>query len=151
MTPTNNSRNTSTHHLLMVKAVLHFKWVNSYQPSKRWKAKEQLVLTTSHLHFSSHSSLSSSRNYNPYSTHHFRLLTAHESGALPQSFQYSKLRNPPVKSPLSVQSVWHHVPSNLWNAFLLTVSTKLRKPTTCSVNSKSVFVKDGAVRMRLLE
>ena len=83
----------------MMKAVLHFKWVNSYQPSKRWKVKEQLVLTTSHLHFTSHSSLSSSRNYNPYSTHHFCLLTAHEFGALPQSFQYWKLRNPPVKSP----------------------------------------------------
>ena len=44
---TGNSGNVSKHHLLTMKDVLHFNWVNYYLPSKRWKVKEQLVLTTS--------------------------------------------------------------------------------------------------------
>ena len=35
-------KNDSPHHLLTMKAVLLFKWVSYYMPSKRWKTKEQL-------------------------------------------------------------------------------------------------------------
>ena len=38
-----------------------------------------------------------------------------------------------------------------WKVFLPTVSTILPKLTTCSVDSRPVFVKDGAVKIRLLE
>ena len=118
---------------------------------KRWNVKEQLVLTTFHLHFSHHSALRSSRNYYSYSTHHSHLLIAHESGGLKPSFHYSKLGNLLLKSPFSVPSVSCHVSSNFWNIFFLTVSTILPKPTTCSANSKPVFIKDGAVKIRLLK
>ena len=37
---TGNSGNVSKHHLLTMKDVLHFNWVNYYLPSKRWKVKE---------------------------------------------------------------------------------------------------------------
>ena len=84
---------TSTHHMLTMKAVLHFKWVNYYLPSKRWKVKEQLTLTTSHFHFSSHLVLWPSRNYYPYSVHLFHLLTTQISGchnhAITQSWKIS--------------------------------------------------------------
>ena len=95
-------------------------------------------------HFWSHSVFWPSRNYHRYSTHHFHLFTPHESGGFPPSFHYSKLENLQVKSPLSVPSVSRHVLSNIWIVFLLIVSTTLPKPTTCSVDSKRVFVKDGA-------
>ena len=101
--------------------------------------------------FSSRLALWPTRNYYPYSTHHFHLLTAHKSGGLPQSFHYLQLGNILVKLPLSIPSVSHHVSSNFWNAFCLTIPTILLKPTTCSANSKPVFVKDGAVKIRLLE
>ena len=102
----------STQHLLTMKAVLHFKWVNYFLPSERWTVKEQLALTTSHLHFSSHLLLWPSRNYYPYSTHPFHLLSAHVSGGLPPSFHYSKPGNLLVKSHVSVPSVSCHVSSN---------------------------------------
>ena len=151
MTSTDSSRSILTHHLLTMRAVLHFLWVNRNLPSKRWKAKEQLALTIFHLRFSSHSILWPSRNYYPYSTHHSHLLTAHESGRLPPSFHCSKLGNLHVKSPLSVPSVSRHVSPNFWNVFLLIISAILPKPTTCSVNSKPVSKKDGAVKIRLLK
>ena len=78
-----NLRNISMHHLVTMKAVFHLKWVIYYLPSKRWNAKEQLALTTFHLHFSSHSVLLPSRKYCPYSTHSFPLHTAHVSEGLP--------------------------------------------------------------------
>ena len=46
------------------------------------------------------------------------------------------------KSHLSIPSVSRHVLSNFWNAFLLIVSTILPKPTTYSVHSKPVFIKN---------
>ena len=119
--------------------------------SKKWKVKEQPALTTLHLHLLSHSVLWPSRNNYPYSTHHFYLLIVHESGVFSLSFQYLKLGNFLGKSPLSAPSVSRHVSLNFLNVFLLTVSTILRKPTTCSVDSKPVFVKDEVVKIRLLE
>ena len=64
---------------------------------------------------------------------------------------YSKLENTLVKSPHSVPSVSCHVLPNFWNVFLLTVSTISPKPTICSVDSKSVFVKDRAARIRFFK
>ena len=46
-------KKVSTFYLLTMKAALHFKWVSYYLPSKRLKVKEQMALTTFHLHFSS--------------------------------------------------------------------------------------------------
>ena len=83
--------------------------------------------------------------------YHFHLLTVHVSGGSPQSFHYSNLGNLLMKSFLSVPSVSCNVSSNVWNVILLTVSTISLKPTTCSADSKPVFVKDGAVKLRLLE
>ena len=57
----------------------------------------------------------------------------------------------PGKSRLTAPSVSHHASSNFWNALLPTISTILLKPTTYSVDSKPVFVKVGAARIRLLE
>ena len=90
------------------------------------------------------------QEYYPYSTHHFHLLIFHKSEGLPLSFHYSKLRNLLVKSHLSVSSA-SHAPSNFWNVFLLTISTILPKPTTCSVDSRLVFINDGAMKVRLLK
>ena len=56
-----------------------------------------------------------------------------------------------MKLHLFIPSVSRHVLSNFWNAFLLIVSTILPKPTTCLVDSKLVFVKVGALRIRLPE
>ena len=78
-----NLRNISMHHLVAMKAVFHLKSVSYYLPSKRWNGKEQLALTTFHLHFSSHSVLLPSKKYYPYSTHSFPLHTAHVSEGLP--------------------------------------------------------------------
>ena len=39
VTSIEKSRNVSAHHLLTMKAVLHFKWVNYYLPSKKMKVK----------------------------------------------------------------------------------------------------------------
>ena len=77
----------------------------------------------------------------------FSLALTHASGALPRSFHYWKLGNLLVKLHLSVPSVSHHVLLNFWNAFLLIVFTILLKPTTCSVDSKLVFIKVRAVRI----
>ena len=136
-----NSKNDSTYHLLMMKPVLHFKWVRYYLPSKRWSAKKQLALTTLHLHFSSHSVLWNSRNYYPCSPYPFLLLIVHVSGGLPSLLNYWKLGNLPLKSHLSVPSLSHRVLSSFWNAFLLIVSTKLPKPKIYSANFKPDFVK----------
>ena len=54
------------------------------------------------------------------------------------------------KSPLSVPFS-RHVSLNFWNVFLVTVSTILLKPTTCLVDSKSSFVKDRAVKIRIVQ
>ena len=112
VTPTASSRNVFTHHLLTMKAVLHFQWANYNLPSKGWKVREQLALTTFHLRFSNHLVLWPSRNYYPYLTHHFHLLIVHGSGGLPLSFHYSKLENLLVKSHLSVPSALRRVFSN---------------------------------------
>ena len=74
-----NSKNYSTHHLLTMKAVLHFKWLSYYLPSKRWSRKEQLALATFQLQFSSHSAFWSSWSYYLHSTHLFLLLLVHAS------------------------------------------------------------------------
>ena len=118
---------------------------------KKMKGREQLALTIFHLLFSSHSVLWLSRNYYPYSTLHSHFLTAHESGGLPLSFHYSKLGSLLVKSFLSVPSVSHHVSSNFWNVFWPILYIILLKPTTCSADSKRVFVKARAVKIRSLE
>ena len=55
-----------------------------------------------------------------------------------------------MKLHLSAPSVSHHVLSNFWIPFLLVVFTISLKPTTCSVDSKLVFAKVGAVRIRSL-
>ena len=83
--------------------------------------------------------------------YHSHLLTTHKSGGLPLSLYYSKPGNLLVKSPLFVPSVSRHMSSNFWNVLLLTVSTILPKPTTFLVDSKPGFVKDGVVKIRLLE
>ena len=51
---------------LTTKAVLHSFSANCNLPSRWGKVKEQLTLTTFHLHFSSHLVLWPSRNYYPY-------------------------------------------------------------------------------------
>ena len=53
-----------------------------------------------------------------------------------------------MKLRLSALSVLHHVSSNL-DASLLIVLTTSSKPNICSADSKLVFVKDGAARIRL--
>ena len=51
---------------------------------KKMEGKGAAGPATFHPHFSSHLDLWLSRNYYPYSTHPFQLLTAHASGGLPQ-------------------------------------------------------------------
>ena len=79
---TNNLRNVLKRHLLTIKAVLHFKWVSYYLPSKKWNVQEQLALTTFHLHFLSHLVLWPTRNYYTCSTPPFHLLINHISRGL---------------------------------------------------------------------
>ena len=67
---------------------------HNYLPSKRWKVKEKLTLTTSHHHFSIHLALWPSRNYYPYSTHHFTCslptnLEGHHNHSISQSWEIS--------------------------------------------------------------
>ena len=116
------------HHLLTMKALLHFKRM-SYLPSKIWSAKEQLALTTIfYLHFSSHSVLWPSGNYYPYSTHPFLLLIVLVTGGLPSLFNYWKLRYLPLKLHLSAPSVlimcWSEFPMDMFlvHSYLIYIS-----------------------------
>ena len=147
---TNISRNVSKHHLLTMKAVLHFNWVNYYLPSRTWSTKGQLALTTFHLYFSSHLVVLPSRKYYRYSTHPFHLPTVHLYRGLPQSFQYWNLGNILVKLNPSAPLVSHLVMPNFWNTFLLIIFTTSPKPKIYSADFKPVFIKVGDARLRLL-
>ena len=103
-------------------------------PSKKWKVKEHLALTTFHLHFSNLLVHSFSRNYYLFSGHLFYLLIAHASQKLPQPFHYWMQRNLQMKHYFSAPSVSHHVSSNFWNVFLLIVSIISPKLITFSVD-----------------
>ena len=127
-----------------------FQCVRYFLPSKRWSAKEHLVLTTLHLHFSSHLDLWPSRNCYPYLTHYFLLFIVYIPGGLPLLFHYWKLGNLLVNLLLFALSVFHHVLSNFWKVFLMIVFNILLKPKICSANSKPDFIKVGAAKIRLL-
>ena len=120
-TSTVSLKNNSTHHLIMMKVVLHSKRVSYYLPLKRWSAKEQLALATLQHLFSSHSVYWPSRNYYPYWTHLFLLLIVQESGGLLPLLYYWKLGNLLLKVHFFTPSDLHHVLSNFRNAFLLIV------------------------------
>ena len=102
------SKNNSTLHQLTMKVVFHFKCVSRWLPLNRWRVKEQWALTTFLHLFLNHLVFWPSRNYYPYLIHLSVLLTPQESGGLPSSFHYWKLRNHQVKFhlPARKNSCW---------------------------------------------
>ena len=133
------SKNNSTHHLLTMKAVLHFKWVSCCLQLKKMKsngAAGPKNIPSSFL-----------KSIGPCSLAHCpQIWTATNIIPLLKTWKSPGL----VKLHLSTLSVSNPVLSNFWKKLLPIIFTTLWRRKICSADSELGFIKVQAAKIRSL-